>query len=211
MAPNYDRLDHAGIVSLVARSDDAGRRWRLLRTPGLSPCAGGRASLNADPAVAWGSDGWSYFLFDQGKIVRGAPVTQLGVYRFAPSGTVAGKAVPLTTAPGYNDRPTITTDPRDPARMYVIWVVHASGESSDLAAHQDVVMLAVSTDHGQRWSRRAIYKTTESGLWATQCLRSAAAVWLSPTAASGLMAGRLMRCAPATWERTGEPRSASES
>jgi hypothetical protein len=168
MAPNDDRLDHAGIVSLVARSDNAGRRWRLLPTPGLSPCAGGRAPLNADPAVAWGSDGWSYFVFDQGKIAGGDVRTQLGVYRFAPSGSVIGEAVPLTTAPAYNDRPTVTADPHDPARLYVIWVVHASGESSDLAAHLDTVMLAVSHDHGRRWSRRAIYRTTDSGLWGTQ-------------------------------------------
>ncbi len=168
MAPNYDRLDHAGIVSLVARSDDGGRRWRLLSTPGLSPCAGGRAPLSADPAVAWGSDGWSYFVFDQGRIVRGAPVTQLGMYRFAPSGKVIGRAVRLPAAPTYNDRPTVTADPHDPARLYVAWVVHGPGRSSELAAHRDVVMLAVSTDHGQRWSRRAIYNTMESGLWGTQ-------------------------------------------
>ena len=168
MAPNYDRLDHAGIVSLVARSDNSGRRWRRLPTPGLSRCDGGRAPLHADPAVAFGSDGWSYFVFDEGKIVRGAPVTQLGLYRFAPSGRLTGRPVRLPASPGYNDRPTVTADPHDPARLYVIWVVHGPGTSSELDAHRDVVMLAVSTDHGQRWSRRAIYETTESGLWGTQ-------------------------------------------
>lgn len=170
-APDYDGRDHAGIVDLAARSIDGGRHWRLLPTRGTTKCNGGSAAKDADPAVAWAGDGWSYMLSNPGGPgPGGVPVTRMVLYRFKPGGgTLDPTSVPEPA--GYNDRPTITADPSASGRLYVVWVFHDRD--------RDRVMLATSTDHGRKWAARAIYSAPGGGsgssagaLWGTQIFRT---------------------------------------
>lgn len=171
VAPNYDGRDHAGIANLAARSDDGGGHWHLLPLRGSTKCNGGSAAKDADPAVAWAGDGWSYMLSNPGSPqAGGVPVTRMVLYRFKPGGGILGPtSVPQPA--GYNDRPTITADPSAPGRLYVVWVFH--GRDADR------IMLATSSDHGRKWAARAIYSAPGGGsgssggaLWGTQIFRT---------------------------------------
>lgn len=171
VAPNYDGRDHAGIVNLAARSNDGGRHWRLLPLRGSTKCNGGSAAKDADPAVAWAYDGWSYLLSAPGgPAAGGTPVTRLALYRFTPGGGVLGPTS-IPAPAGYNDRPTITADRGAPGRVYVVWVFHGGD--------RDRIMLATSGDHGRKWTARAIYSAAAGGsgssggaLWGTQIFRT---------------------------------------
>src|SRR5437588_7197908 len=160
-APDYDGLDHAGIVNLLSRSDDAGRHWHLLPARGTSACIGGREPKDADAAVDWARDGRSYFVGNPGHLANGIPTTKLAVFRFDPAGRRASRPLVVPAPVGYNNRPTVTADPAHPARLYVIWVLHRPDS-------RDQVLLATSRDRGQRWSVRTIHIAQGTGLWGTQ-------------------------------------------
>ena len=168
-APDYDGLDHAGIIDLVSRSNDAGRHWQWLPLRGVSRCAGGRAPKDADPALAWGNDGFSYFISNPGGPVHGVPVARPVLFRFAPGGRPVQGPTLIPAPRGYNDRPTISVDPRRPSWVYAVWVFHEHASSSADTGGQNVVMFAVSHDHGQHWTTRRIYQApTGEGIWGTQ-------------------------------------------
>ncbi len=134
---------------LAARSVNGGSTWAIPTPPPLSHCMGGTAA-NAgdydrvsDPWVAFSSDGVTFYqsalAFTAGtsSAVLVSVSADQGQTWSAPTAVV--RDAPDTP---FEDKDSITADPLDPSRAYVVW----DRTSADVPA-----MLARTTDRGASW------------------------------------------------------------
>jgi hypothetical protein len=147
-----------GIVS--AATFDGGATWHESVVPGLALCSGGTYPTAANPWVTFASDGGSVYMasienhfFEQSE--RGSAIR---VNKSSDGGLSWGAPVTLIEDPNagfFNDKPSITADPRDPNSVYVVWVRFSH---SHFASARDQVYFTCTTDGGQTWEpARVIY------------------------------------------------------
>ncbi|MFC4587982.1 sialidase family protein [Sphaerisporangium corydalis] len=145
-----------GIV--VATSRDAGRTWAGSPLPGLTKCSGGTFTSTSNPAVAYATDGR---LFAVAMAMSFGNVTAVLAYRSDDDGSTWTGPAALTQDPSpayFNDRPSVTTDPRSPSRAYVVWN-RARAEDNQ---HQ--LMFSRTLDGGVTWEpARPIYEPADAG------------------------------------------------
>ncbi|GII81008.1 hypothetical protein Sru01_59900 [Sphaerisporangium rufum] len=145
-----------GIV--VATTRDGGTTWRSTPLPKLTKCSGGPFSGTSNPAVAYTTGG---------RLLAVAMASSWGdsivilAYRSDDDGATWSDPVELIRDPNpayFNDRPSITTDPRDPSRAYVVWN-RARAEDN---RHE--LMFTRTVDGGRTFEpARAIHRPAEPG------------------------------------------------
>jgi hypothetical protein len=147
-----------GIVS--AATFNGGATWQEAVVPGLTLCSGGTYPTAANPWVTFAADGHSVYVAsienhffeqsDRGNAIR--------VNKSSDGGVSWGAPVTLIENPNagfFNDKPSITADPRDPNSVHVVWNRFSH---SHLATARDQVYFTRTTDGGQTWEpARVIY------------------------------------------------------
>jgi len=139
-----DRRTTGGAVGVVvAGSADGGATWQAERLPDGAPCGTDGLTGASDPWLAVGPEGTAYlvdlpFAAAPGRRPRRAEVA---VHR-APAGLagVWSPPVPLSSGHPFNDKPSVTADPRRSGVAYVVW--HRG----------DRTLLRRTTDGGATWS-----------------------------------------------------------
>ncbi|GGV39946.1 hypothetical protein GCM10010182_75530 [Actinomadura cremea] len=144
-----------GIV--IARTGDGGRTWHRTVLPGVGACADGANGRATNPWVTFGPTGVLYATVS----ATGQDATGVVVSRSWNGGRTWSDPVTLTNdaRPRYfNDKSTVTVDPRDPRRVYVVW------NRRDVEAGTHDMLLAVSTDGGRTFAEpRSIHRPETPG------------------------------------------------
>ncbi|WP_433254714.1 sialidase family protein [Streptosporangium sp. CA-135522] len=144
-----------GIV--VATSADGGTTWRGSALGGITKCSGGPFTSTSNPAVSYARDGR---LFAVAMAMSFGQSTAILALRSDDEATWSAP-VALTQDPSpayFNDRPSVTADPRDPLRAYTVW------NRNRAADNQHELMFSRTTDGGGSWEpARAIYQPAEKG------------------------------------------------
>ncbi|WP_026401562.1 sialidase family protein [Actinomadura rifamycini] len=144
-----------GIV--VASTADGGRTWRRTVLPGVGACAGGANGRATNPWVAFGPSGVLYATVS----ATGQDATGVVVSRSWNGGRTWSDPVTLTNDPRpryFNDKSTVTVDPRDPRRVYAVW----NRRDVDGGTHD--LLLAVSDDGGRTFAEpRSIHRPQTPG------------------------------------------------
>ncbi|WP_214410584.1 sialidase family protein [Sphaerisporangium fuscum] len=145
-----------GIV--VATTTDGGAGWRSSPLPKLTKCSGGPYSSTSNPAVSYGPGGR---LFAVAMAMTWGDSTAILAYRSDDDGATWTGPTALTQDPSpayFNDRPSITADPRDPSRAYAVW------NRARAADNRHELMFSRTTDGGRTWeTARAVYAPAEAG------------------------------------------------
>ena len=142
---------------IIARSGNGGRTWRPEAFPGITTCSGGPFSSAANPAVAYGKDGRLY------AIAAGLTWGQSTAILVTTSKAGGPWSEPTTlvndASPAYfNDRPSITPDPRDSQIAYAVWNRNRAGDN------QNQLIFSRTTDGGQSWEpARSVYEPADKG------------------------------------------------
>lgn len=153
-----DRWSNGGSQGLVvANSFDGGATWMTRPLP-FSRCAGGTSANGGDFDRA--TDPWTTFAIDgsayqlalgfTGSIFGANSQSGLMVARSSDGGTTWGPATTLIRdgAGFFNDKGSITADPRDARFVYATW-------DRLVASGGGPTMLARSVDNGRTWSAAA--------------------------------------------------------
>ncbi|MDH2427223.1 sialidase family protein [Sphaerisporangium sp. TRM90804] len=143
-----------GIV--VASTKNGGITWKKTVLPGVSECSGGQGRVT-NPWLQFGADGTLHatvtiFGGDR-SIVAALRSTDAGSTWSAPA-ALSSDVMPRF----WSDKQTVTTDPRDPRRVYVVW----NRRDRELDFHE--VLFARSDDAGRTWRpTRSIYRPQTPG------------------------------------------------
>lgn len=148
-----DRRTAGGAVGVTAaESTDGGSTWRAMAVPGGAPCGARGLTGASDPWVAIGPEGTAYlaalpFAARRAERPTRAAVT---VHRAPPA---AGGAPPAWSAPAaltsgraFDDKPSVTADPRRPGVAYVVW--HRGART----------LLSRTENAGGTWSQARVVK-----------------------------------------------------
>lgn len=160
----------SGVV--VASSVDGARTWSRTTAP-LTRCSGGRPAddIAGDARLAYGSDGTLYmvalaatspravggltletisgFLGHPAGPVPVPPQVDVVFTRSADNGRTWSPPAVIQGAGGFNDRPAVAVDPRDPRRVHAVWARNVGGGGPREAYH------ATSGDAGVTWGTPA--------------------------------------------------------
>lgn len=127
-----DRWSNGGSRSLLtAYSLDGGTNWRRVVVPSINKCSGGKGELafdrSSDPWVTVAPDGTSYLIALSTNVDRpdgGRGINAMLVSRSSNGGATWGQPTVLrrdTDGRTFNDKETITADPRDWHYVYATW------------------------------------------------------------------------------------------
>ncbi|GAB2953624.1 sialidase family protein [Nonomuraea fastidiosa] len=143
-----------GIV--VASTKNGGATWSTRVLPGVSACSGGEGRVT-NPWIHFAADGTLH----ASVTVFGGDRTIIAAGRSADGGLTWSAPIELAGDPMprfFADKQTITSDPRAPRRLYMVW--------NRRDREQDVhdLMFAQSGDGGRTWSpARSIYRPATQG------------------------------------------------
>ena len=119
-------VDGGALSNIVGVSKNGGRTWRRVEVPGLSRCTGGTDERTSDPSVSIGSDGTAYLatltFTEHPDLVGLAGPTSMLVSRSTNGGITWSRPVTVVNANVYDDRESVTADPRRAGRAYYVWV-----------------------------------------------------------------------------------------
>jgi hypothetical protein len=163
-----DRIATSGAAGqIAAASIDGGRTWSL-GSAAFSRCTGGSAAAGldyervSDPWVTISPNGTAYQMtvaFDDPK--SDGSRNEMLVSRSDDGGLTWDQPVTLIhdkTAEAYNDKNSITADPRDSNLVYAVWTRELTAEETPDNPYVAPAMFARSTDRGRSWEQaRAIY------------------------------------------------------
>ena len=144
-----DRRTTGGAIgTATAVSTDGGSAWRTRPVPGGAPCGARGFAGASDPWVAIGADGGAYLGTLRFAVGRGPrPVRAAIAVHGMAAGIGTRGAFGTWTAPGaitagraFDDKPSVTADPRRPGVAYVAWHRGAT------------TLLSRTSDGGATWS-----------------------------------------------------------
>ncbi len=158
-----DRWSNGGARGLVAGvTHDFGKHWKRVVVPDISACSGNNAYDRAsDPVVSFSADGRILYAislsvnhFDP---TIGIPDTSaMLISRSTDGGDTWSKAITVrrdTSVPPdhvvFNDKESITADPRDPKKAYAVW------DRLDEVGSQPI-WFTQTRDGGKTWSKARI-------------------------------------------------------
>jgi hypothetical protein len=146
-------VDGGALANLASVSGDGGRTFTQVIPPRVSRCTGGSKERASDPWISFGPDGTAYaahLTFDDNPALAAgglAGPTALSSQTSSDGGHAWNAPVTIVDANLYDDRESITADPRRPGVAYVAWVrrLGSFGENGQF-------MFARTTDGGKSWS-----------------------------------------------------------
>jgi hypothetical protein len=169
-----DRWSNGGARGIVAGvSIDGGNTWKLAPVPGLSLASGGTYQRASDPWVSIAPNGDVYlsslevtlapqgFPLNSAIFVSKSPHTADGSLHFGPPTLLQADTSPFPNNL-FNDKPSVTADPTNPNRVYVVWDRgefpgdNAAFDAFHSVAIRQDILLATTTDGGQSWTTRTI-------------------------------------------------------
>lgn len=154
-------FDGASRGIVVASTRDGGSTWHTSTETRLSACTGGAADEGegyprvTDPWLSFGTDGTLHLVglavnLDPGASVGANPESILATTS-KDGGLTWNEPITLIRDDDrlvYNDKPSLTADPNDPALVYSVW--HRLTDVGDFSIDGET-MLARSTDGGSTW------------------------------------------------------------
>jgi hypothetical protein len=169
-----DRWSNGGARGIVAGdSTDGGVTWTSVVVPGLSLASGGTYQRASDPWVSIATNGDVYvsslevtlapagFPLNSAIFVSKSPHTADGSLQFGQPTLLQADTSPFPNNI-FNDKESVTTDPADPNRVYVIWDRgefpgdNAAFDAFHSHAIRQDILLATTTDGGQTWTTSTI-------------------------------------------------------
>ncbi|HKP89026.1 MAG TPA: sialidase family protein [Thermoleophilaceae bacterium] len=128
-------------------SRDGGRTWRRAKPPGLARCSGGPGQFAGDPWLTFGARGNAYLSVIAGDVIGSTVSARVLVSRSVDAGRTWAR--PHEVVPGgvYNDKESITGDPRVPGRLHVVWTRRLGGFGENGIAYY-----SRSDDAARTWS-----------------------------------------------------------
>jgi hypothetical protein len=155
-----DRWSNGGAQgNLTGVSFDRGRSWRRPTPPPFSRCAGGNAANGgdyeraSDPWVSFGGDGSAHQIAL--AINDSDPTSAILVSSSRDGGRSWGRITTLqrdTTAALFNDKESITADPRDGRFVYAVWDrLQIQNPANPQSPFSGDTLFARSTDSGRTW------------------------------------------------------------
>jgi hypothetical protein len=138
---------------VVASSWNGGITWTTTTVPGVSPCSGSEYELAADPWLSIGPDGTTYLAgisLDITDTVPRLPFrSRLQVNRSTDNGSSWSEPAVIIAGTGrLHDKPSLTADPRNAGRAYVVWTEFLT----PLGPPADGIYFSQTADGGQIWS-----------------------------------------------------------
>jgi hypothetical protein len=155
-----DRWSNGGAQGqLTGVSFDRGRSWRLPTPPPFSRCAGGNAANGGDydratdPWVSFGGDGTAHQI--SLGISADQSISAILVSSSRDGGRTWGRITTLqrdTTAALFNDKESITADPRDGRFVYAVWDrLQIQNPADPASPFSGDTLFARSIDGGRTW------------------------------------------------------------
>jgi Neuraminidase (sialidase) len=137
------RTTGAAVGVAVAASADGGRTWTRRRLPGGAPCGAGGFTGASDPWAAIGPDGIAYLATLPVVAPPGRPVrsTDIAVHRSSDLGLTWEPPAALTRDAAFDDKETVTADPRRAGVAHAVW---KRGDDAE-------AFIATTTDGGRTW------------------------------------------------------------
>jgi hypothetical protein len=155
-------IDGGALSNLVGVSRDGGRTWRRVEVPGLSRCTGGTDERTSDPWLSIGPDGTVYLatltFTEHPDLVGLAGPTAMRVSHSTDGGLTWSPPATVVNDNVYDDRESVTADPRHAGSAYLVWV-RRLGKFGE----QGVEYFSRTTDHGSHWSRPRPITALKSG------------------------------------------------
>jgi hypothetical protein len=152
-AYQQDRFHVGGARGIVAAlSEDSGRTWKAVALP-LSECAGPGGvpgALASDPWVSVGADSEIYVSSLVNPRDRATAVTALTSRTW---GRTWSRPRLLGGIHGLADKPSITADPTQPGRAYLIW---SDYYATDPPGTESDELFSRTQDGGKTWSRPTV-------------------------------------------------------
>ncbi|HEX5782609.1 MAG TPA: sialidase family protein, partial [Solirubrobacteraceae bacterium] len=149
-----DRWSNGGAQgNLTGVSFDRGRSWRLPTPPPFSRCAGGAYDRASDPWVSFGGDGSAHQIAL--AISADQTISAILVSSSRDGGRTWGPITTLqrdTTASLFNDKESITADPRNGRFVYAVWDrLQIENPANPASRFSGDTLFARSTDGGRTW------------------------------------------------------------
>ena len=155
-----DRWSTGGARGLVASvSFNGGKTWQNVVIPGLTLCSGGTFQRASDPWLSFAPNGDLYFLSLVSDVNPGGLLgdNAILVNKSTDGGLTWSDPITLIrdiTPARFDDKQSITADPTDPNFVYAVW-----DRSTGQFIIQVVTEFARTTDAGETWETRVIYRS----------------------------------------------------
>ena len=149
-----DRWSNGGAQgNLTGVSFDRGRSWSRPTPPRFSRCAGGDYDRASDPWVSFGGDGSAHQIAL--AISADQTISAILVSTSRDGGRTWGRVTTLqrdTTAMLFNDKESITADPRNGRFVYAVWDrLQVQDPANPASPFSGDTLFARSTDGGRTW------------------------------------------------------------
>ena len=149
-----DRWSNGGAQgNLTGVSFDRGRSWSRPTPPRFSRCAGGEYDRASDPWVSFGGDGSAHQIAL--AISADQTISAILVSSSRDGGRTWGPITTLqrdTSAALFNDKESITADPRNGRFVYAVWDrLQIENPANPLSRFSGDTLFARSTDGGRTW------------------------------------------------------------
>ena len=155
-----DRWSNGGAQGLLTGvSFDRGRSWRLPTPPPFSRCAGGTPANGgnydraSDPWVSFGGDGSAHQIAL--SVSADQTISAILVSSSRDGGRTWGRVTTLqrdTSAALFNDKESITADPRNGRFVYAVWDrLQIQNPANPASPFSGDTLFARSTDGGRTW------------------------------------------------------------
>jgi hypothetical protein len=149
-----DRWSNGGAQgNLTGVSFDRGRSWQRPTPPPFSRCAGGEYDRASDPWASFGGDGSAHQIAL--AISADQTISAILVSSSRDGGRTWGRVTTLqrdTSAALFNDKESITADPRNGRFVYAVWDrLQIENPANPLSRFSGDTLFARSTDGGRTW------------------------------------------------------------
>lgn len=145
-------VDGGALSNIVGVSKDGGRTWRRIEVPGISRCTGGTDERTSDPWVSIGPDGTAYLatltFTEHPDLVGLAGPTSMLASRSTDGGISWSRPVTVVNDNVYDDRESVTADPRRPGHAYYVWVRRLG-----IVGAEGTEYFSRTADRGRTWSK----------------------------------------------------------
>jgi BNR repeat-like domain len=144
-------VDGGALSNIVGVSKNGGRTWRRILVPGISRCTGGTDERTSDPWISIGPDGTAYLatltFTEHPDLVGLAGPTSMLASRSTDGGITWSRPVTVVNANVYDDRESVTADPRLPGHAYYVWVRRLG-----VVGAEGTEIFSRTTNGGRTWS-----------------------------------------------------------